>query len=190
MKGKMNDLGPNEILYKKYLAGDIDSYTDLVKITRTKLTRYIENHFIYDKHYAEDICQEVFIYVLQKPNAYDFQYSLFSFLTHIARYKALDFYKKNKQEMGHSELSDELFEDPWNDDLFKGLNESQVNSIIKRLGPEYQEVIYCIDYLRMTYKETASLMKKSLAQTKILLYRARKRLKFMIESEVEKDEKR
>ena len=48
---------------------------------------------------------------------------------------------------------------------------------------EYKTVIYLIDYEEFSYKEAGIIMGKNLAQIKILVFRARKKLKLLIEQE-------
>ena len=51
---------------------------------------------------------------------------------------------------------------------------------IDKLKEEYKTAIYLIDYERFSYKEAGIIMGKNSAQMKILIFRARKKLKLFI----------
>ena len=67
--------------------------------------------------------------------------------------------------------------------VFKNSENQKIRKIIKKLKPEYQEIIYLTIFEGFKYKEVARIMDKSIAQVKGLLHRAKKKLKELLESE-------
>lgn len=55
---------------------------------------------------------------------------------------------------------------------------------MKQLKKEYQVVIHLVDLEGFSYSETAKIMGKNLGQVRVLLFRARRKLKTLIEGEV------
>ena len=56
-------------LYKRFLEGEKDALNDLIIKYRTEIIYFIQN-FISDYHLAEDVSQEVFVYLLQHKDIY------------------------------------------------------------------------------------------------------------------------
>jgi RNA polymerase sigma-70 factor (ECF subfamily) len=55
---------------------------------------------------------------------------------------------------------------------------------LNQLKEDYRTVLYLKEYENFSYAEIAEIMGRNLGQVKILIYRARKSLKAMLESEV------
>ncbi|MEA4826157.1 MAG: sigma factor-like helix-turn-helix DNA-binding protein, partial [Clostridium sp.] len=54
---------------------------------------------------------------------------------------------------------------------------------INILKDDYKTIIYLIDFQEFSYKDAAKIMGKSLIQTKVLIYRARQKLKGLLKEE-------
>jgi RNA polymerase sigma-70 factor (ECF subfamily) len=59
-----------------------------------------------------------------------------------------------------------------------------VRNKISQLKEDYKTIIYLIEYYDFTYEEAARIIGKNMGQVKILIYRARQKLKAMLEKEV------
>ena len=76
-------------LYYEFLQKDLKSFEELIIRHKDKIIyfimRYVKNIDI-----AEDIAQDVFVYILIHKQKYDFNYSLKTYLFIIAKSKALN----------------------------------------------------------------------------------------------------
>ena len=101
--------------------------------------------------------------------------SLKTYLFRIARNKALNYLKKNKN----------MFEIPENledkkqleEQILKNETNKTLHSAMKQLKEEYSIVLYLLYFEKLSYNEIGKIMKKSEKQIKNLAYRARNSLK-------------
>ena len=170
-------------LYRKYLDGDQKSFEELVLRYKNQIiffiSRYTKNTAV-----AEDISQDVFVYLLLNKEQYDFKYSFKTYLYMIAKCRAINYIKKEKKVIKILEYENLCIEDNDLEEIvFKNSENQKIRKIIKKLKPEYQEIIYLTIFEGFKYKEVARIMDKSIAQVKGLLHRAKKKLKELLESE-------
>ena len=59
----------------------------------------------------------------------------------------------------------------------------QLHRALKKLKPEYHQILWLIYFENFTNKETAAVMRKSVHNIETLVYRARKSLKALLEME-------
>ena len=140
------------------------------------IQKYVKNIDI-----AEDIAQDVFVYILIHKKNYKFEYSLKTYLYTIAKSKALNYIKREKRII---QLDESQFEDleELEEKIFKNEREEKLKKSIQKLKIEYQNAIYLADIEELSYKEIAHILKKTDASVKILIYRAREALRrIMIE---------
>ena len=90
-------------LYRKYLDGDQKSFEELVLRYKNQIiffiSRYTKNTAV-----AEDISQDVFVYLLLNKEQYNFQYSFKTYLYMIAKCRAINYIKKEKKIVNINEL--------------------------------------------------------------------------------------
>lgn len=77
-------------LYKKFLTGNNEAFDILIDKYRNNLIYFIQG-FVNSKDIAEDLTQDVFVYVLINRKEYDFKYSLKTYLYTIAKSRALNY---------------------------------------------------------------------------------------------------
>lgn len=172
----------DRFLMKKFQEGDEHAFEELI-IKYRKCAVYFAQRYTHDKHIAEDITQESLAYLYVYKDRYDSRYSFKTYLFTIIHNKSIDYYRKNKREELKSDLSSlQTLENP-EDTLIKHERKNLVIKNINKLKEEYKTVIYLIDYEEFSYKEAGIIMGKNLAQIKILVFRARKKLKLLIEQE-------
>ena len=182
----------NEEMYQDFLDGHLESYDGLVLLTRNYLIKCIQQ-YIEDEFIAEDLCQEIFIRIFLHKENYNKEYSFKSYLRMLAKYESFDYIRKMREEKALENLDDytEYESDESVEDIvFDGLDREQIKAAVKMLKKEYQEVIYLIEYKRLSYKKAANILNKNVTQIKIIMYRAKQKIKFIMESRGEKLEKR
>ena len=173
-------------LYNEFILGNNDAFEQIMNKYRENLIYFIQR-IVKSFDVAEDIAQDVFVYVLINKKEYDFKYTLKTYLYTIGRSRAINYLKKEKrcvslnlEHQGNYEIEEIMF-----------LNERKRNlkESINKLLPQHQLVIYLADIEELPYKEICKIMNKSMVQIKMLIYRARKNLKIILGKESNKYEK-
>lgn len=181
VKGDML-LEEDKILMKKFQEGNDEAFEKLIVKYRTSAV-YFAQRYTNDKYIAEDITQESFAYLYVYKDRYNEKYSFKTYLFTIIHNKSIDHIRKSKRE----ELNDNLYRfnslDNPEELLIKHERKHLVIKNINKLKEDYKTAIYLIDYERFSYKEAGIIMGKNSAQMKILIFRARKKLKLLIEQE-------
>ncbi len=181
-KGAVMDNGASS--YLRFLQGDKDAIVEIVSEYNDGLVLFL-NSFIGNICLAEEMAEDVFCDLLIEKPKFNGKSSFKTWLYAIARYKALHFLKKRAKapEVPIDELyslSDEV-------DIVKNhlKNEQkiQLHTALKRISPEYSQVLYLIFFEEFSNSETANILKKSNRQIENLLYRAKKALRSELEKE-------
>ena len=172
-------------LYNEFILGNNDAFEQIMNKYRKDLIYFIQR-IVKSFDVAEDIAQDVFVYVLINKKEYDFKYTLKTYLYTIGRSRAINYLKKEKrcvslnlEKQGNYEIDEIMF-----------LNERKRNlkESINKLLPQHQLVIYLAEIEELPYKEICKIMNKSMVQIKMLIYRARKNLKIILGKESNKYE--
>lgn len=170
-------------LYNDFLNGDDKAFEEIVIKYRKSVTDFIYK-IVHDYSIAEDLAQDVFLYILVNKDVYNPKYKLKTFLFTIARSRSLNYIKKSKREISIdtyeyylSETTDYL------DNVDNKEKLERINSILKSLKPDYQTVIYLADFEKFSNKDISKILNKTDIQTKALIYNARKKLRTLLEKE-------
>lgn len=165
-------------LYQDFLNGNQESFNILVKKYRNQLLTFC-NIYVKDIETSEDIVQDVFIYMFITKKEYDFNCNFKTYLYTIARSRIINYIKAKKDFI---QLDENMKSDfPEIEDILIGKEEKQnMTKIINSLKNEYKMVIYLRELEGLSYDEISKKIGKSLSQTKMLIYRARKSLKTKI----------
>ena len=181
-KGAVMDNGASS--YLRFLQGDKDAIVEIVSEYNDGLVLFL-NSFIGNICLAEEMAEDVFCDLLIEKPKFNGKSSFKTWLYAIARYKTLHFLKKRAKapEVPIDELyslSDEV-------DIVKNhlKNEQkiQLHTALKKISPEYSQVLYLIFFEEFSNSETANILKKSNRQIENLLYRAKKALRSELEKE-------
>ena len=83
-------------LYKEFLSGNKEAFDELINRHRKNLICFI-NSYVRNIETAEDLAQDVFVYILINRKEYDFKYKMKTYLYTIAKSRALNYLKRNKK---------------------------------------------------------------------------------------------
>lgn len=136
---------------------------------------------------AEDLAQDVFVYLLIHKENYDFNYSLKTYLYTIAKSKALNYLKREKRIVAINE-NDIYDVQTLEEKVFLNERKNNLKQAMLKLKPEYQSAVYLADIEELSYKEIGQIMKKSESGIKSLIFRARKSLEEILRKEAGKYE--
>ena len=157
-------------LYQEFLKGNNSSFEKLVIRHKNKLIYFITN-YVKNVDTAEDITQDVFVYILIHKTNYDFKYSLKTYLYTIAKSKALNYIKREKkityteekqiiEQQENTNNSNEKELETLEEIIFKKEKAQSLRNTIKKLKKEYAQAIYLADIEELSYKEIRKNTKK------------------------------
>ena len=175
-------LEEDKILMKKFQKGNDEAFEKLIVKYRASAV-YFAQRYTKDKYIAEDIAQESFTYLYVYKDKYNEKYSFKTYLFTIIRNKSIDYIRKSKREELKDNLCGFTYLDNPEELLIKHERKYLVINNINKLKEDYKTAIYLIDYEGFSYKEAGIILKKNSAQMKILIFRARRKLKSLIEQE-------
>ena len=171
--------------YIQYLNGDDNGLTELVKAYSVGLTLYL-NGIVNHMQIAEDLMEETFFKIITKKPKYNGKSSFKTWLYTIGRNVAFDYLRKNKR---YIQIPDEDFnncvqeENELYDSYIKEERKIYVHRSLKKLNPDYRQVLWLLYFEELSNKEVGMIMKKSSKQIKNLVYRAKLALKKELQKE-------
>lgn len=169
--------------YKEFLAGDNAGFERLVLRYKDGLIQFI-NRFVRDIHQAEDLAQDAFVEVFVHPERYRSGTSFKTYLYTIGHHKAVDYVRKQARVtyVGEYEETGEYQEETLLEErVIREEDKRELYHVMKTLKPDYEQILYLVDLEEMSYADAAKVLKKTEGQVKILVHRARKKLRQKIE---------
>lgn len=172
-------------LYNEFIIGNNDAFEKIMNKYKTSLIYFIQR-LVKSADIAQDIAQDVFVYILINEKNYDFKYSLKTYLYTIAKCRALNYLKAQKKLLSIDEII--VYDDDFDEKVFFNERTLNLRKAIDKLPSKYQIVIYLVDIDELEYKDICKILNKSLPSIKILIHRARKSLKSILSKEANKFE--
>lgn len=183
-KSNINELDKER--YKRFVDGDISGFEELVLEYKNMLIFFL-NRYVQDLNIAEDIAQDAFVDIYVYKERYNGKTCFKTYLFTIGRNKAIDYIRKNKHMQymvnieEQSEISSE--ENELINYVIKNENKELIAHALERMKKEYARVLILIDFEEFSYKEAANVLGKTTSQVKVLVHRARKSLRIILEEE-------
>ncbi len=172
----------DKILYEKFLNGDEDAFNTIIKKYEKNLvyfiTRYVKNVEI-----AEDIFQDVVLYMLENKEKYNPKYELKTYMYMIAKSRSINYINQNQKIV---EIPDDLADENLLEEIIcSNERKEKIQKVVNKLQLDYQLVIYLTQIEGLSYKETAEIMEKTESQIKTLAHNSKKKLrKLLVEENV------
>ena len=164
-------------LYNEYLNGNKEAFETLYNKYERKIQYFIYN-IVKDYQRAEDITQDVFIYVMQNriKQGYTFKYYIYL----VAKSRAYNHINTEKNRMKINEQyfsneSDQIEQDVA-DIVTRNEKRKEILNAIDMLDNKYKNAIYLVKIEELTYKETAQILGMSVQNVKNLIHRGKKEL--------------
>ncbi len=178
-KNRMNDTQ----LVRECLHGEVEEFRKIVEKYRGKALALAIN-ILGNREDAEDACQEMFLQIYHYLDRFDMKKSFSNWLFSILYKRCLDllrkrrrfynFYKKAKREAEGMASSPGLSPSTPNPHL---------HSLLERLSPKERTTLYLWAGEGYTSQEISEVLKCSPNTARIHLYKARKKIKFLLENE-------
>lgn len=165
-------------LYNEYLNGEKSAFEILYNKYKNKIQYFIYN-IIKDYQKAEDITQEVFIYVIQNKikEGYTFKYYIYL----VAKCRAYNYVdsENRKKEINEQYFSKEnaQIEEDIIDIITKNEKRKEVLESINLLEDKYKNAIYLSNIEGLSYKETAEILGETVPNIKNLVHRGKSKLR-------------
>ncbi len=165
-------------LYNEYLNGEKEAFEILYNKYKNKIKYFVFN-IVKDYEKAEDITQDVFLYVLEHKlrEGYSFKYYIFL----VAKSRALNYKNMEKRRTDINEKY--LFKEAENkkqdivDIIEREENKKKIIEAINELDDKYKNAIYLVKIEGLSYKETSQILGISLSNIKVLIHRGKKELR-------------
>lgn len=168
--------------YRRFLDGDEQAFDELMNALFFKLVFFVES-YVRDRHTAEDIAVDIFADLVLHRRRYNFKSSLKSYLFMRGRCRAIDCLRHRKV-LSFVELEDaaNLADDGKTpeDLILTDERKRAVHAALETLPEDQRTAVYLVYFEDMSYKETATVMKKSAKQIDNLLYRAKTALRTLL----------
>jgi RNA polymerase sigma-70 factor (ECF subfamily) len=169
---------------EKVKNGDKSAYETLVIKYRAMAINFAYS-FICDLYEAEDIIQECFVKIYIHRTEYKPSHTFKTYLFTVIRNTCIDYLRKNKNRRtvninDITEISTNIT--PEN----SVIQTERMNTIFKHLDSlpdDYKTALYLLAINEMTYNEISKVMQKSIPQVKIIIHRARKKIKKLCEGD-------
>jgi RNA polymerase sigma-70 factor (ECF subfamily) len=192
-------------MLEQFRQGDRNAFEWLVRKYRQPAVGFAY-HLTGDYHAAEDLAQDCFAYLLVYREKYDYRASFKTYLFTILRNKSIDSLRKRQREermdkkilsrtnstRSRNNSTDATAEegglqqvtrfDPERMAIVREENE-EWRLRLQYLKPDYQTAVYLVDLDGLSYTEAAAIMGRTAVSFKVLLHRARKKLRQIYEKE-------
>lgn len=177
------DIGASS--YRRYLDGDDSGLTEIIREYKDGLTLYI-NGYVNNIFLAEELMEETFFRLAVRKPKFNGKSTFKTWLFAIARNMAIDGLRKSSGNSTESvdDYSNYLAEETdVEKEYLKKEQKILLHRKMRKLKPEYFQVLYLIYFEDFTNSETAVIMKKNKRQIENLVYRAKAALREELEKE-------
>jgi RNA polymerase sigma-70 factor (ECF subfamily) len=157
--------------------GDKEAYNSIVIKYRVSAISFAYS-FVHDLYAAEDIVQDVFVNIYIKRYSYHPVCGFKTFLFQAIRNKSIDYLRRTKTRAAVDINSlTELVSCSTEEAFLQTEKEKLIFELMSKLKNDYKTALYLFAVESESYAEIAKIMKKTIPQVKILIFRARKKLK-------------
>lgn len=164
--------------YQQFLGGDEKALVELIRDNRDGLMLYL-NGIVSDLSVAEELTEDAFLKLVLKKPRFSARSTFKTWLYTIGRNLALDYLRRNRKTLicldDCPEVSDEAAD--LEQHYIQQENQIILHRVMKRLKPEYRQVLWLVYFEGFRCAEVGKIMGKSEATTQTLVSRARKALK-------------
>ncbi len=171
--------------YRRFLEGDDNGIVEIVTEYKDGLILYL-NRYVNNIYVAEELMEDTFFKLIVRKPLFFNRYSFKTWLYTIARNIAIDYMRKESKTIGHPiENYEQLLidEEKLEKSYFREERKVIVHQAMKKLKAEYCEILYLTFFEELTNAEAGKVMKKNKSQIEMLLYRAKKSLRLILEKE-------
>lgn len=167
-------------MYNDYLNGDENAFELLYNRYKSKIQYFIFN-IIKDYEKAEDITQEVFLYIFQNNLKIECSFKYYIYL--ISKSRAFTYINKETRRTEIVEeyitSNNEIHEDVL-ETIVRNENKKEILNALNKLDDKYKNVLYLVMIEGLSYKETSKILGETMPNTKSLIHRGKKQLRAIL----------
>ena len=165
-------------LYNEYLSGNKEAFELLYNKYKNKIQYFILN-IVKDYQKAEDITQDVFVYIIQNKvrEGYTFKYYIYL----VAKSRAYNYMNRENRRM---EINEQYFskestqvENDIIDIITENEKRKEILETINLLDDKYKNAVYLVNIDELSYKETSEILGETVQNIKNLVHRGKKELR-------------
>ncbi|MDR2270315.1 MAG: RNA polymerase sigma factor [Sphingobacterium sp.] len=179
----------DEIYIRKVLSGDVESYRYFIK-TYQDMAFSVALSVVKQEHLAEDVVQEAFIKCYQSLSSFKgkskFSTWFYRIVVHVAfnsiRYKKLEFV--DLKLIDH----DQVYDTSILDEIIENERKEMINDALAILSPKESVALRLFYLEELSMDEIREIMGWTLANTKVVLHRARKNMQQILNQLIKKSE--
>ena len=165
-------------LYNEYLEGKKDAFELLYNKYKDKVQYFVYN-IVRDYQKAEDITQDVFIYIMQNKIKDGYSFKYYIYLVAKSRAYNLINMEKRRTEINEKYIFNETMKIEQDVANIVTNNERRqaIITAIDMLDDRYKNAMYLVKIEELTYEETSQILGKSIQNVKNLIHRGKKELR-------------
>jgi RNA polymerase sigma-70 factor (ECF subfamily) len=171
--------------YRRFLDGDDKGLAEIVRNYKDGLILYL-NGFVNNISVAEELMEETFFRLITKRPRFAPKHPFKTWLYTIGRNVAIDYLRHNARHLDVSmDDMEEHLKDAYDLEKMYIIEERKiaVHKALRKLHPEYRQVLWLLYFEGFSNTDTAAIMKKNARQMKNLVYRAKSALKSELDKE-------
>ncbi len=171
--------------YHRYLDGEDEGIAEIVNEYKDGLILFL-NGFVNNIHIAEDLTEDTFFRLMVKKPTFSGKSSFKSWLYAIGRNVAIDYVRHHARIINIPNQDLESYvkdEENLERTFLREEKRIRMHQALKRISPDYRQVLWLTFFEDMSGKEVGKVMKKNSRQIRNLLYRAKQSLKEELEKE-------
>lgn len=165
-------------LYNEYLEGEKGAFELLYNKYKDKIQYFVFN-IVKDYQKAEDITQEVFMYMLKDNFKRDCSFKTYLYI--IAKSRAINYMnsenKKNQIDELYLSKDSNMVEQDIAEIITKNETRKEIIEAINMLDDKYKNALYLVKIEELSYLETAEILGESIQNVKNLIHRGKKELR-------------
>jgi len=194
----------DKIVVKKILNGDLKAFRTIIE-KNNGLVVHIVHRLIHNQADREEICQEIFIRIYQNLPDFKFKAKLSTWIGRIAYNTTINHLRRGKMPLLDDRLpesqegdgqngksaNDILIDDsrPNPDTILEEKDRGEiVERLLKQLPPRFRMILTLFHLDEMSYQEIGEVMDLPKGTVKSYLFRARRKLKEVLEKELKGEE--
>ncbi len=165
--------------------GDESGLVEIIRDYKDGLIFYL-NSFVGDIHTAEELAEDTFVLLGTKKPKDKGKGSFKTWLYTIGRNAAIDYLRHHSKNAAVSIEESALLsgeEESLELSYIREERKITVHRSLRKLKPEYRQILWLIYFEGFSSREAAAVMKKSVHNIETLVYRARRSLKAQLEME-------
>lgn len=190
---ELHDVSDEDVI--PLLMKDRNVFVVLVQRYEEKLDRYIRRLGITSKQDREDVLQNIFVKTYKNIQGFDTSLSFSAWVYRIAHNESMSFFRAKKVrpeghliDDGEQVLLTILDENDFTKDLDRKIEAKKIAQHVQKLDGIYRDIIILRYFEDRDYREISDILKIPEGTVATLLYRAKKKLRILLENDQEKYE--